>query len=381
MKIVVAPDSFKGSLTAEKICEITKKVANEVFEGSEVLEIPVADGGEGTVESVLKELKGEKVIIKAKNPLGDEIEAYYGIFNKENAIIEMATASGLPLIELSKRDIMNSSTYGTGELILDAINKGCKNIYIGIGGSATNDCGIGCAEALGVEFLDENNNKIKAVPNNFELIKDINISNINQELKNTSITIMCDVKNPLLGEIGATNVFGRQKGATEEQVELLEKGMTHIINLIEEKLNISVQNIEGAGAAGGLGAGLLAFTNSNMHSGVDTILEILDFKEKIKDADLVVTGEGMMDFQSAFGKVAYGVGQACKEYDIPCVAIVGGLGKNAEAMYEHGIDSMMTTVNGIMTLDDALENAEELCYSSVMRLFKSIKVGMKIKTR
>lgn len=381
MKIIVAPDSFKGSLSANEICNIVEKVAKEVFVNCEVVKIPVADGGEGTVDSVLQELKGEKIDLSVKNALGEIIPTYYGIFNGNNAIMEMASASGLPLIPENKRDVMNSNTFGTGEMILNAIEKGCKNIYIGIGGSATNDCGLGCLEALGVEFLDGNNQKVQCVPNNFEEIKNINIDKVNPKLKDTKIIIMSDVKNPTLGETGATNVFGRQKGATEEQIVILEKGMKHIVNLMEETLNMEKDKLattEGGGAAGGLGAGLFAFTNSNMNSGVETVLEILQFKEKIKGANLIVTGEGMMDFQSAFGKVAYGVGTVAKTENIPCVAVVGGLGKDAEAMFEHGINSMITTVNGIMTLDNAIEYANELCYSSVTRLFKSIKVGMDI---
>ncbi|MFI3174918.1 MAG: glycerate kinase [Bacillota bacterium] len=380
MKIVVAPDSFKGSLTANEICTIVKTVAEEVFEGCEVVGIPVADGGEGTVDSILQALNGNRIDLKVQNALGQKISTYYGIFNESCAIMEMASASGLPLIPEKERDVMQSNTYGTGEMILHAMENGCETIYIGIGGSATNDCGIGCMEALGVVFLDDSGQKINPVPDNFMKITKIDTVNLHEKIKDTKIIIMSDVKNLVLGERGATNVFGPQKGASKEQLLILEKGMEHIVNLMEKSQNIELKMIEGGGGAGGLGAGLFAFTHATMQSGVETVLDILEFKEKTKGADLIVTGEGMMDYQSAYGKVAYGVGNIAKEQNIPCVAVVGGLGKNAEVMFSHGIDTMTTTVNGIMTLDEAMAEAEQLCMQSVRRLFRAIAVGMTMKT-
>ncbi len=381
MKIVVAPDSFKGSLTANEICEIVKNVAGVVFPQSEVIGIPIADGGEGTVDSILQALQGTRIDLTVKNPLGDLIPTYYGIFDDTSAIMEMASASGLPLIPQNKRNVMQSNTFGTGQMILHAIENGCKSVYIGIGGSATNDCGIGCLEALGVAFLDHDNQKLVPIPENFMKIARIDTGNIHKKIKDTKIIIMSDVKNKVLGETGATKVFGRQKGATETEIQTLETGMEHIVKLMEETLNLELQEVEGGGAAGGLGTGLFAFTNATMQSGINTVLDILHFEEKIKDADLIVTGEGMMDYQSAFGKVPYGVGMMAKKAGIPCVAVVGGLGKDAEAMFLYGIDSMTTTVNAIMSLDEAMENAKELCHQSVLRLFRSIAVGMQLKNR
>lgn len=379
MRIMIAPDSFKGSLSASEICDLVERAAKEVFVDCEVEKMPVADGGEGTVESILATLEGEKVVVEVKDPLGRDIVATYGVFNDNKAVIEMAEASGLPLVSTEDRDVMHSNTFGTGQLILDAIEKGCTTIYMAIGGSATNDGGMGCANALGVKFLDENEKELKPVPANLLKIKTVDISGISKKIRETNFVILSDVKNSLLGERGATYVFGKQKGATIEEQAQLEAGLAHYIAVVEKAVDQSICQIEGAGAAGGLGAGLMAFTNATMRSGVETVLEILDFEEKIQDVKLVVTGEGRMDYQSAYGKVAYGVGSLCKKNQIPCVAIVGGMGEHADAMYEHGISSIMTTVNGVMSMEEAVEHASELCTDAAERLFRLVKLGMTVK--
>ncbi len=376
MKILVAPDSFKGSLSAVEICNITEAVAKEIFPSCEVVKLPVADGGEGTVESILDTLSGKSMEIEVANPLGKKITSNYGIFNNDKAIIEMASASGLPLIEKYKRDVLNSNTYGTGELILDAIKNGAKKIYLGIGGSATNDCGIGCLSALGVKFLDANNNLVDPVPANFKNIVDIDNSSMEKGVLETEFVIMCDVKNPLLGKDGATYIYGKQKGIEENDMPVHEDGIAYISKLIEDKTKVSIANREGCGAAGGLGAGLLAFTNASMQSGVETILEILEFQEKLNGANLVITGEGRMDNQSAFGKVAFGVGSLSKANNVPCIAVVGGLGDGYEDMYQHGITSIMTTTDKIMSIDDAIENAEDLCKKAIYRLLKMVQIQL-----
>lgn len=378
MRIMVAPDSFKGSLSAEKICNIVEQAAKKVFVDCEVEKVPVADGGEGTVESILAALDGENIEVKVNNAIGEEITATYGIFGENQAIIEMAAASGLPLVSPKKRNIMCSNTYGTGQLILDALDRGCTTIYMGLGGSATNDGGIGCAHALGVKFLDENKNELEPIPENFIQMREIDLSGMHKKVKDTEFIILSDVKNPLLGELGATAVFGKQKGASvEEQLEL-EKGLGHYSAILKEVFSKDYAIQEGAGAAGGLGAGLMAFVNATMKSGVEAVLEIVEFQDKLQNVQLVVTGEGRMDCQSAYGKVAYGVGTLCKESGVPCVAIVGGMGENAQVMYEHGITTIMTTVNGIMEIEEAVERAEELCNDAAERLFYGIKLGMNI---
>lgn len=375
MKIVVAPDSFKGSLEAFEICDIVEKVANDIFENLEIVKMPIADGGEGTVKSLISALGATEQKCKTLDPLGREITSAYGIFG-DSAIMEMAQASGITLVKQHERDILKHSTYGTGQMLLDAINKGCKKIYMGIGGSATNDGGIGFASALGAVFLDENKNTLEAIPRNFSKIKEVDISKI--DLKDTEIIVMCDVSNPLLGEKGATTVFGKQKGVNDKTFDILENGMKHYIDIVEKAVQKEVKDKSGAGAAGGLGAALLAFTNASLKSGVDTVLTVLNFEEAVKTADLVITGEGMMDYQSAFGKVPFGVGQICKKQNVPCVAVVGSMGKDACKMFDYGINSIMPTVNGVMSLENALENAEELCENAVYRLLSLVKIGMNI---
>lgn len=378
MKIVVAPDSFKGSLGAEEICEIVERVARDIFKDCEVLKIPMADGGEGTIQSILQTLQGEELSIKVCNALGEEIEARYGIFGENEAIMEMSQASGLPLIAVEKRNIMQSNTYGTGQLIADAIQRGCKKIYLGIGGSATNDLGIGCMEALGMKFLDKNEESVVPVPENFLKIQTIDIREM-IDMNEVEIVIMCDVKNPLLGDRGATAIFAPQKGASAEQMQELEAGMKHMITIIEKQCGIFIREQEGTGASGGLGTILLAFTNASMQSGIETILDILGFAEQLEGANLVITGEGMMDSQSAYGKVAYGVGCMAKAKGIPCVAVVGGLGEQAEEMFEYGIDSMITTVNSVMSLEEAVKNAHELCEQAVIRMFRMMEIGRNMR--
>ncbi len=374
MKIVVASDTFKGSLSSKKINEINHRVLKKFYENLEYEAIPMADGGEGTVESIVEALNGELIKVEVNNPLKEMIIAEYGLCNNI-AIIEMASASGINTVSDHNRNILMQNTYGTGELIIDALNRNVTDIFIGIGGSATNDCGIGFCEALGVRFYDDENNLIEAIPNNFNQIKHIDISNVDKRLANVNITIMSDVKNPLLGPSGSTYIYGPQKGADPKQLEFLENGMKNYISIAEQTLNKSVKEIEGSGAAGGLGAALLLFTNSKMRSGIDTIMEIVDLKNKIKSADLVITGEGRIDEQSAFGKVCYGVGNACKEESIPCIAIVGSVGTNAEAMYEHGITSIVSIVDKIMTLDEAISNAEELYEKALINTIRIIKVN------
>ncbi|ONI45303.1 hypothetical protein AN641_00515 [Candidatus Epulonipiscioides gigas] len=374
MKIVFASDSFKGSLNSTEICDIGQKIANEIFDGCEVIKIPMADGGEGTVDCLIEAMNGEKVECVVKNPLHKNIIAQYGKF-KDSAIMEMSAASGITLVDDTERDILKQSTFGTGQMMLHALENGITNIYIGIGGSATNDGGMGFANAIGVRFLDENNNELDPIPSNFEKIKTLDVNNINPLILNANIVVMCDVTNPLLGECGATNIFGKQKGATPQQLEMLERGMTHYIKISENYMNKLVKHEPGAGAAGGLGAALKLFANAKMCSGVDTILEILDFKNKINGVDLVITGEGQMDYQSAYGKVPSGVGKICKEKDIPCIAIVGAMGERAEEMLNFGINAIVPTVNAIISLQTAIDNATVLYESALRRALSLLKIG------
>lgn len=379
MKIVFAPDSFKGTLSAEKICELLDEKAKLIFPECETVSMPVSDGGEGAAEVVVSAAKGFFRTVSVQDPMGKPVLAKYGIFYEDCAIIEMAAASGLPLIPQKERNIRRANTYGTGELIADALSQGIRKFHIAIGGSATNDGGIGCAAALGVKFLDSKGEALEPVPENLSKISAIDSTNINPYIKKSKFTVMCDVANPLLGKTGATYVYGSQKGASEEDKIFLEDGMTNYAKVLQKTFGKNIASEPGAGAAGGLGAGLMAFMDAKLNRGIENILKILDFDCVIKDADLVITGEGMIDQQSAYGKVPFGVGMAAKRQNIPCVAIVGGMGQNASDIYAYGVDSIITAINTAMPIENALEHAEEMFSDAAERMFRMIKSGMKIK--
>lgn len=379
MKIIFAPDSFKGTLSADRICELLKEKAELIFPGCETVGIPVSDGGEGASDVVIAATNGEFREITVKDPLGRDISARYGIFRGDSAIIEMATASGLPLLSRDELDVRHASTYGTGQLIADALDTGIRKFHIAIGGSATNDGGMGCAAALGARFLDKEGKELEPVPVNLGKIQEIDLSKMHSGIQEAEFVVMCDVTNPLLGESGATYIFGPQKGADDADKKFLEAGMENYAKVLEKTFGRNVAEVAGAGAAGGLGAGLMAFMDARLNRGIDTILSILDFDNVISGADLIVTGEGMMDYQSVFGKVPNGVGLAARKQDIPCVAIVGGMGVNAADIYTCGVDSIITTINGAMPIEKALENAEELFANAAERMFRFIRAGMQIK--
>ena len=290
----------------------------------------------------------------------------------------MAAASGLPLVPKEKKDPRYTTSYGTGEMIADALKRGYRDISIAIGGSATNDGGIGCIRALGGKFLDDCDQELKGCGEDLIKIRKIDLTELNPLVKECKFTVMCDVTNPLCGKDGATYTFGGQKGATPEIQKELEEGMCNYRDIIKQQFNLDMDTIPGAGAAGGLGTALMVFLNGTLKSGIETVLDLVDFDEHLKDVDIVVTGEGATDWQSVFGKVMQGVGVHCKVHHIPAVAIVGSMGKGAEDIYAYGIESIITTVNGIMPLSDALEHAEDLYLGAARRLFKLLKAGMQI---
>jgi len=377
MKLLFASDSFKGSLSSSKTVELLSKAAKDVFEDVEFSGVSVADGGEGTTDSVIDAMNGEKIYVEVHDPLMNKIKSYYGKFGNK-AVIEMAAASGLPLVKQELRNPLNTTTLGTGEMIKDALDKGFTDISIAIGGSATNDGGIGCAKALGVKFLDKDGNEVEGFGRDLDKIVTIDATNIDSRLKDTKITVMCDVTNPLCGENGATYTFGPQKGATKEILPILENGMINYRDLIKKEFNIDADKIQGAGAAGGLGIALKVFLNGEMKSGIDTVLDLIRFDERLEGVDLVVTGEGRTDWQSCFGKVMQGVGNRAKKKNIPAIGLCGSLGKDAEKIFDEGIISLMTTVDAPMSLDEAIERSEELYYKGAVRMFRLIKAGMSI---
>lgn len=378
MKLLFASDSFKGSLTSEKTVELLSQAAREVFGECECSGVPVADGGEGTVEAVIAAEHGEYINVKVHGPLMEETESFYGTFDGNKAVIEMAAASGLPMVPEELRNPLNTTTFGTGELILDALKRGFRDISIAIGGSATNDGGMGCARALGVKFLDQDGNELEGFGSDLARVAAIDISGLDERVKDSKITVMCDVTNPLCGKDGATWTFGKQKGATLEIQEELEKGMCSYRDVIRETFGIDCDGIPGTGAAGGLGAALMVFLGGEMKSGIETVLDLIRFDERLEGVDLVVTGEGRTDWQSCFGKVMQGVGMRAKAKGIPVLGLSGSLGKNAMDICSCGISSLMTTVNAPMPLSEALERAEELYYEGALRMFRFVRTGMEI---
>ena len=378
MKFLFASDSFKGSLSSEKIIDLLTESAKKIFPGCETKGTLIADGGEGTVDAVIAMTKGSMVEVSVHGPLMEETKAVYGQINADSAIIEMAAASGLPMVPTELRNPLNTTTYGTGELIKDALDKGFRNISIAIGGSATNDGGMGAMAALGVKFYDSDGNELKGTGSDLAKVVKVDVSEIHPAVSQTTFTVMCDVNNPLTGPDGATYTFGKQKGGTPEILDELEAGMKSYAAVVGEALGMDIDHIAGAGAAGGLGAALCGFLKANLKSGIETVLDLIDFDQMLEGVDLVVTGEGRIDWQSAFGKVPSGIGMRCKKKGIPAVAIVGGMGKGAEKIYEFGVESILPTINGAMDIEEALERAEELYQAAADRLFRLIKVGMDV---
>ncbi|MBP3869915.1 MAG: glycerate kinase [Faecalicoccus sp.] len=378
MKFLFASDSFKGSLTSEQTIELLARAANDVFDDVTYEGVWVADGGEGTTEAVIHADNGKKIYTSVHGPLMEEEQAFFGVTG-DKAILEMAAASGLPMVPKDKRNPLYTTTYGTGELILAAIDKGYRDITIALGGSATNDGGIGCLKALGVEFYDKDHQSLEGKGEDLIRISHIDTSNMDKRLKECTFTIMSDVTNPLCGKDGATYTFGPQKGATDEILEQLEAGMCNYRDIIKKQFGIDCDTIPGTGAAGGLGAALTVFLHASIKSGIQAVLDLIHFDDRLEGVDLVVTGEGRTDWQSCFGKVMQGVGLRAKKAGIPAVGLCGSLGKGAEQIFDHGITSLITTVNAPMSLDEAMENAESLYYLAAVRMFRMIQAGMQIQ--
>ena len=375
MKFLFASDSFKGTLSSRRTAELLTRAAQEIFPGCECRCLEVADGGEGTTEAVLSAAGGRRMEAMVCGPLWERRKACYAALDGRLAVMEMAAASGLPLVPAELRDPRNTTSYGTGELIRDALDKGFRDLSIAIGGSATNDGGIGCMRALGVRFLDEDGNELSGCGGDLIKIRSIDRSGLDPRLRDTHVTVMCDVTNPLCGENGATHTFGKQKGGTPEILDELEAGMENYRELLRREFGIDMDEEPGAGAAGGLGAALLSFLRAELRSGIETVLDLIEFDKNLEGVSLVVTGEGRADWQSAFGKVMQGVGRRCLRQGVPAVAIVGSMGDGAEQIFDYGIESMITTVNGVMPLEEALERAEELYLGAARRLFRMLRAA------
>ena len=381
MKIVIAPDSFKGNMTSLQVANTIEKGIRRVLPKAKCIKVPMADGGEGTVQSLVDATGGKFVRKQVTGPAKQKVKARYGILaDGETAVIEMAEASGLPLVSGRTKDPMTTTTYGTGELIMDAINKGANKIIIGIGGSATTDGGVGMAQALGVKFLASNGRVIKqhGAGGMLNKIAHIDISDVDARLKKTRIIVASDVDNPLCGLKGAANVFGPQKGASPAVVKTLDSNLRHLGNLIKRDLKKNILKMKGAGAAGGLGAGLVAFAGAKLKSGVDIVVEATELKRHLNGADLVITGEGRVDFQTAFGKTPAGVAKAAKRLKVPVVAIGGGLADDARGVFEHGIDGLDSAAARDMSLEEAIKLSRVHMANAAERTLRLILIGKKM---
>jgi glycerate kinase len=362
LKFVVAPDSFKESCTALEACQAMAAGIRRVFPDAEIVEVPMADGGEGTTQALVDATRGRIIKKEVTGPLGDPVVADLGILgDDQTAVIEMASASGIHLVTKEDRNPLITSTYGTGQLIKECLGMGIQNIILGIGGSVTNDGGSGMARALGIRFIDANGNDIPEGGGHLDQLDQIDLSGIHPGLAACEIAIASDVSNPLYGEQGASAVFGPQKGATPEMVQKLDKNLQHYDQIIQRDVHKNVGQIPGSGAAGGLGAGLLAFTNSHLETGIDLVIEYTGLKDKLQGADYCLTGEGQIDFQTKFGKTPYGVMKTAKviEPNIKVVAIAGSIGEDIETLYDEGFDGVFCTIPNASDLQTLLQDGKQ----------------------
>jgi glycerate 2-kinase len=380
MKVVIAPDSFKGSVSSTKAASLIEHSIKLINEGIETVVIPMADGGEGTVDAFLAIFGGERIEETVEDPLGREITAFYGWLGKEKtAVIETAAASGLPLLKEEELNPYLASTYGTGQLIKSALNKGAKKIIVGLGGSATVDAGTGCLQALGVRFLDETGTELRACGGNLRNIHSIDYSQLDARLENTEIIVASDVTNPLLGPNGAVYVFGPQKGIKEQELPIFEEYMSHYATVVNQTVQKDEINSPGSGAAGGFGFSLQSFLSIQMISGFELIAKLSRLEEHIKEADLVITGEGKFDSQSLYGKVPIGIARMAKKYYTPVVVFAGKIEENLDSLESEGISLLYPIVDGVMTLQEAMENGCELIKKSTRRFFKAVQIGSSSK--
>lgn len=380
MKIIIAPDSFKGSLSAIAAVKAIECGMKRIFPTADFIKMPIADGGEGTLDTLVYATGGSIEKTKVMSPIGGTVEARWGILGDgKTAIIEMAEALGLTLVEAAKRDINKATTYGTGQLMRAALEKNLHKIIVAIGGSATNDGGSGMAQALGAKFLDENGESIAFGGAALISLANVDLSKFDRRIEQVEVVVACDVANPLCGENGASAVYGPQKGATTDDVRNLDCALGHYADIMTRVTGKDFRNSDGAGAAGGLGAGLLWFTGARMKRGISLVMETLNFAEKIKEADLVITGEGRTDKQTLCGKAPIGIAEIAKAYHIPVVCISGALGKGYEEIFKGGIDGVQAIPHQPMQLEDCMKNAEVLLTLAAERVARLIKIGRELK--
>lgn len=374
MKIVIAPDSFKGSLSATAVCDIVAGAILKIMPTAEIVKIPISDGGEGLVEVLVRHQSGEMITIITKDPLAREITAAYGILHGGVAVIEMAAASGLPLLAAEERNPLKTSTYGTGEMIVDAIKRGCRKIILGLGGSATNDGGLGVASALGVRFYDPEMKLLAPIGENLSRVATVDTSQAETLLQGVEIIIACDVENVLCGAQGAAAVYSPQKGADSEMVTFLDQGLQAFGQLLEQKTLMKLMNLPGIGAAGGMALPLVALFKGRLKSGLEIVLDEIGFDAAISGADLIITGEGKTDAQSVMGKVISGVGKHGKNQNIPVVVISGALDAGYEAIYQCGVVAAFALFSNDRGLAWHMENASELLEQLISDLFRFLAI-------
>ncbi len=378
MRIIVAPDSFKGSLSSARIIEIVRKEAVRAFPGAQVMGLPVADGGEGTVDALLACRGGERVFARVTGPLFEPADSFYGVLPTGEVVIESAAACGLPMIPLEKRNPMLATSYGLGEMIADALGRGMRKIYIGLGGTATVDGGLGALSALGVRFLGADRQPVRPVGEGIAKVRSIDVSGLMPAARDAHITLLLDVNNPLTGKNGAAHVFGPQKGATPDMVLALDAGIAALCALARAQLNLDMDAHPGAGAAGGLGGALSAFLGAKMRSGIDTLLNLMQFDEGLMDCDLVITGEGRVDGQSLQGKAVSGIARRANALGVPVVALAGGLGSGAEALRISGVLELFPIAEGPLSLEESMREGERLLRAAAQRLFGVIAIGQRL---
>ena len=371
---VLAPDSFKESMSAEQACQAMQRGVLQVFPDACCIAVPMADGGEGTVEALLRSLDGQGITCMVTGPLvTQQVSTYFAIVDYgRTAVLEMAKANGIHLLAAEQRNPMLTSTYGTGEMIKQALDRGIEKIIVGLGGSVTNDGGAGMAQALGVQFFNSTGEAIQVCGGNLDQINQIDISQLDARLKNTEILIASDVNNPLCGPNGASAIFGPQKGATPEMVQQLDLNLNHYANLVEASLGISIKNVAGSGAAGGLGFGLMAFADAKLQSGVELIIEQSRLAEKIAQADYVLTGEGKIDSQTALGKTPFGVAQVAQQFNKPVLAFAGLVGEGIESLFDAGFSQIVGINPSDCSLEEALKNGEVNLEKAVSKTIKNI---------
>ncbi|MBR9853151.1 MAG: glycerate kinase [Algicola sp.] len=376
MKFILAPDKYKGSLTGWEFCEIVARGIKKIFPDAEIVYRPLADGGDGTIDVVADYLKASKESVIVRDPLFRRITSYYLLSkDRQTAFIEMSEASGYKLLKKSEMNCMDTTTIGTGEMMVDALEKGAKNIVLGIGGSATNDGGMGMAKALGYVFLDAESNELKPIGRNLGKVREIQKNNVHSKLKGAKIQVACDVNNPFYGEHGAAKIYGAQKGATEEEIVFLDDGLKHFARILQSTFNVDVQDIEGAGAAGGVGGGAVVFLNAELASGVELVMQIADFEKTIQYADWIITGEGKLDAQTFAGKTINGVVRSAKKQNVLVAALCGSVEVSIEEIQEMGLDYAVSILNQVGNLDDAKANSKENLELASYNFANMLKLG------